>query len=387
MAYPAIIRLLLTLSILSAAALSPVVEAAPTPIPSPPQLALHSYVLMDATTGKILAAHDANTREQPASLTKMLTLYIAFQEIKAGQIHLDDEVTVSKKAWRTGGSRMFLQVGTKVPVKDLIQGIIVQSGNDAAVALAQDVAGSTATFVQMMNQTAARLGMKSSHFADVDGLPVPDHYSTAHDLAILARALIRDFPEYYHYFKEKVYTYNHIKQYNRNRLLWRDPSVDGLKTGHTEEAGYCLVSSAKRGGMRLIAVVMGAKSDDGRTRDNEALLNYGFRFFETRVVYKAGRPITQARVWKGAVQSVPLGVAHDLKVTLPRGQARELRPDIQVHEPILAPVTQGTPYGTVQAAVGKTVLAREPLIALRGVAVGSLWQRLKDDALLYFNND
>jgi len=198
-AYPAIIRLLLTLSILSVAALSPAVEAAPTPIPSPPQLALHSYMLMDATTGKILAAHDADTREQPASLTKMLTLYIAFQELNAWQIHLDDEVTVSKKAWRTGGSRMFLQVGTKVSVKDLIQGIIVQSGNDAAVALAQDVAGSTATFVQMMNQTAARLGMKGSHFADVDGLPVPHHYSTAHDLAILTRALIRDFPEYYHY--------------------------------------------------------------------------------------------------------------------------------------------------------------------------------------------
>lgn len=386
MVHQRITHVLFAVAALLCAGLPSTLYAGPAPIPSAPQLAARSYVLMDATTGKVLAESKGDTREQPASLTKLMNAYIVFRELKSGRIHLTDEVTISKKAWQTGGSRTFVEVGKQVPVQDLIQGMVVQSGNDASVALAEYVAGSESAFVQLMNQAAQQLGMKNTHFADADGLPKPDHYSTAHDLAILTRALIRDFPEYYHYFKEKEYTFNHIKQYNRNRLLWRDPSVDGLKTGHTEEAGYCLIASAKRGDMRLISVVMGADSDNGRVTQSQALLDYGFRFYETRVLYKAGQPVTEARVWKGAEQHVPLGVTRDLSVTFPRGQYHSLKPAMELDNTVLAPVTAGKTYGQVQVSIGQTVLAQEPLIALHGVAEGSLWQRLKDDVRLRFRD-
>ncbi|HQU15244.1 MAG: serine-type D-Ala-D-Ala carboxypeptidase [Chromatiales bacterium 21-64-14] len=386
MVHQRITQVLFAATALLWASLPSTLYADPLPVPSAPQLAARSYVLMDATTGKILAESKGDTREQPASLTKLMNAYIDFRELKAGRIHLTDEVTISKKAWQTGGSRTFVQVGTQVPVEDLIQGMVVQSGNDASVALAQYVAGSTSAFVQLMNQAAQQLGMKNTHFADVDGLPKPDHYSTAHDLAILTRALILDFPEYYHYFKEGHYTFNHITQYNRNRLLWRDPSVDGLKTGHTEEAGYCLIASAKRGDMRLISVVMGADSDNGRVTQSQALLDYGFRFYETRTLYKAGQPITEARVWKGAVHRVPLGVSQDLSVTFPRGQSQSLKPVMDVDKAMVAPVTKGQTYGQVNVSLGKTLLAQEPLIALHSVAEGSLWQRLKDDVRMRFHD-
>jgi len=356
----------------------------PIPVPAAPALGARSYVLLDYSTGKILAAHDPHRREIPASLTKLMVLYIVFHQLAAGRMHLDDLVPISKKAWRTGGSRMFVEVGTKVPVEKLIEGIIVDSGNDATVALAQQVAGTTGSFVQLMNATAQQLGMKGTHFADVDGLPIKDHYSTAYDIALLCRDLIRDFPQYYHYFKLGHLTYNHITQYNRNKLLWLDSSVDGLKTGYTKEAGYCLAASAKRGDTRLISVVMGTDSEHARVRQSEALLNYGFRFFETKVVYKGGQPVTQARVWKGSEDRVALGVNRNLEVTIPTGRAEELTPVTDVHGPIVAPVARGKTYGTVKVMLGKKVLAQAPLVALSDVGQGSLWHRLKDDVRLYF---
>ncbi|MEJ2686030.1 MAG: D-alanyl-D-alanine carboxypeptidase [Gammaproteobacteria bacterium] len=355
------------------------------PVPAAPKVGAKSYVVVDYHSGQIIAQDDPDQRLPPASLTKLMTAYVVFKELEAGQIHMKDKVHISEHAWRTGGSRMFVQVGTKVPLKDLLQGMITQSGNDATVALAEYVAGTEQTFAAMMNRQAHLLGMKNSHFLDATGLPHPEHYTTARDIAKVARALIRDFPEYYKLYSEKKFTWNNITQYNRNKLLWRDPSVDGMKTGHTEAAGYCLVTSAKRENMRLISVVMGTDSENARVDVSEALLNYGFRFYDTHKLYDAGQPLTNARVWKGARAQVPLGLKSTLYVTVPRGQYRNLDASMTVDDRLMAPLTKGKPYGTVQVKLGDKVLAREPLVALQNVPEGSFWQRMLDEARLYFH--
>lgn len=354
----------------------------PIPIPSPPRLGADSYTLVDYNSGRVLVADNVNKRHDPASLTKMMTAYVVFSELKSGHIAMDDMVTVSEKAWREPGSRMFIEAGDKVSVKNLLQGMIVQSGNDASVALAEHVAGNESTFAQVMNQYAQQLGMRHTHYVNATGLPNPKHYTTAHDTALLAKALIRDFPEYHHFFAEKKYTYNNIEQYNRNKLLWRDPSVDGIKTGHTEEAGYCLVSSAHRGGMRLVSVVMGAHNEEARLSDSEALLNYGFRFFETHRLYKAGQALTKARVWKGSADMLPLGLTHDLYVTIPQHQYDNLKASMSVPKRLMAPVQRGRQYGEVQVQLNGKTLASEPLVALQGVQEGNLLRRMKDEVLL-----
>ena len=299
--------------------------AAPMPTPAPPIIGAKSYLVIDSRTGTELASLNPDSPLAPASLTKIMTTYVVFNALKQGQLGLDDEVTVSEKAWRTEGSRMFIEVGTRVSVKDLLIGMIVQSGNDASVALAEHVAGTESVFAEMMNQHAAKLGMRSSLFKNATGLPAEGHTTTARDLATLARALIEEFPEYYAWHAEKEFTYNNIRQDNRNSLLWRDDSVDGLKTGHTEDAGYCLVASAKRDDMRVISVVLGTSSDKARTDGSQALINYSFRFFETRLLFKAGEKVTTARIWKSANENTDLGVHEDLYVTVRRGAYEQLR--------------------------------------------------------------
>ncbi|MEJ2390409.1 MAG: D-alanyl-D-alanine carboxypeptidase [Gammaproteobacteria bacterium] len=354
-------------------------------IPAPPDIHAKAYLLMDYHSGKILTESHMHERIEPASLTKMMTAYVIMKELKAGSIKMDDKVLISKKAWRTGGSRMFVRVGTKVPLHELLLGMIVDSGNDATVALAEHTAGSTDSFVNLMNQYAQKLGMKHTHFADVDGLPDPNHYSTAYDLAILARALIRDYPDHYSLYKVKKLTYNHITQFNRNRLLWLDDRVDGIKTGHTEEAGYCLVASAHKGDMRLISVVLGTKSDDARQNESRKLLNYGFRFYETFKLHDALDPLTKMRVWKGAQEEVPLGLARNLYITTPRGRRDMIKALMTVDSTIVAPIVKGQKYGEVEVKLGKDVIAKRPLIALKNVDEGGFWHRTIDNIILLFH--
>ncbi|MCO6440320.1 MAG: D-alanyl-D-alanine carboxypeptidase [Nitrococcus mobilis] len=378
------IRLLIILialnSALIAAAATPQPQA--IPVPSPPTLGADSYILMDYDSNQVLVDVDVDKRHDPASLTKMMTAYVVFSELKSKHIAIDDQVTVSEKAWREPGSRMFIEVGDKVPIKALLQGMIVQSGNDASVALAEHVAGNESTFAQVMNQYARTLGMKHTHYVNATGLPDPKHYTTAHDTALLAQALMRDFPHYYPMFAEKKYTYNGIEQYNRNKLLWRDPSVDGLKTGHTETAGYCLASSAKRDNMRLISVVMGAGSEEARLSNTQALLNYGFRFFKTHRLYQAGQSLTKTRVWKGAVEMLPLGLSHDLFVTIPEQQYDNLKASMSVDNLLMAPVTRGEQHGKVKVELNGQTISSEPLVALEDVSEGSIWRRMTDEVLL-----
>ncbi len=369
---------LLLMTLLSTAAV-----AAP-PIPSPPQINGRAYLLQDFHSGRILVEKNSHQRVEPASLTKLMTAYIVFKELKSGSLRLDEEVLISEKAWRTGGSKMFIEVNKRVKVEDLLKGMIVQSGNDASVALAEHVAGSEDAFASLMNEYAATLGMKDSHFVNSTGLPHKDHYTTAYDLALLTRALIHEFPEYYKYYSQKEFTYNHITQYNRNKLLWRDKSVDGVKTGHTESAGYCLIASAKRNDMRLITVVLGTRSENARAQESQKLLNYGFRFFETHRLYGAGEPLTTVRVWKGEVEQLPLGLAEELYVTIPRRQYDHLDAHMTITPLITAPVKRGRPYGSVEVRLGDEVIAQRPLIALRDVAEGSLFQRLSDEVMLFF---
>jgi D-alanyl-D-alanine carboxypeptidase (penicillin-binding protein 5/6) len=362
----------------------PAVQAAPTLIPSPPRLAASGFLLMDFQSGQVLAESHADQRMEPASLTKLMTAYTVFQELRAGHIRLDDKVRVSEKAWRMPGSRMFIEVGSTVSVKQLIEGMIIQSGNDASVALAEFIAGSEDAFVPLMNAHAKNLGLSGTHFVNATGLPHENHYTTPRDMARLAMALIRDFPEYYHWYSEKKYTYNNITQSNRNLLLYRDDSVDGMKTGHTESAGYCLVASAMRKEMRLISVVMGANSEKGRAQESQKLLNYGFRFYETHRLYASGEPLKQMRIWKGASESVPLGLNEELYVTVPRGQYKDLKASLSVDKTIIAPASKGQAFGTVDVRLGNTTLAQRPLVALQSVAEGGLWQQVKDNVMLMF---
>ncbi len=354
------------------------------PIPAPPIIGAKSFLLIDGTTGHELASLQPDDRLAPASLTKLMTAYVVFQSLGNGQIALDELVTVSEKAWRTDGSRMFIEVGTRVAVEDLVLGMIVQSGNDASVALAEHIAGDESVFAELMNQYARQIGMNSSHFVNATGLPSEDHYSTARDLATLARAIIQDFPEYYRWYSVREYTWNEITQPNRNRLLWQDDSVDGMKTGMTDDAGWCLVSSAERNDMRIIAVVLGTSSDRARIDGSRALLNYGFRFFETRLLYRAGEAITTARIWKSANENTPLGLLEDLYITIPRGSYESLEMIQTVPAILMAPVAQGQPVADISVSLNGEQLVDEPLRALDDNPRGSFWQRTRDGISLWF---
>lgn len=350
--------------------------------PAPPKIAASSFILMDYNTGKILAENNADIKLAPASLTKIMSVYVAFREIASGHLKLEDLATVSQNAWQTGGSRMFLEVNNKVSIEDLIKGIVIQSGNDAAVTLAEHIAGSESTFAEMMNQHAARLGMLNSHFEDSNGLPAENHYTSARDLAIVTKAIIDEFPEYYRWFSQKEFTYNKITQHNRNQLLERDETVDGVKTGFTDDAGYCLVASAVRENMRLISVVMGTSSANARTNENQNLLNYGFRFFEGHKLYEGKKQLAEARVWKGAIQNVPLGLAKDLNVTIPRRHYADLKAELIVDKKVSAPIAEGTKLGMVKVTLKNDVVATADLVALKAVEQGNIFQRLYDNILM-----
>lgn len=354
------------------------------PVPAPPIIGATSYLVIDSKTGESLAALEPDKPVAPASLTKLMTAYVAFRALREEQIRLEDEVTVSEKAWRTPGSRMFIEVGKRVSVRDLMLGMIVQSGNDASVALAEYVAGSESVFAEMMNQHAQALGMVSSNFMNVTGLPSDDYYSTARDLAILARAIIEEFPDYYRWYSVKDFTFNDIKQPNRNNLLWRDDSVDGMKTGHTDAAGYCLVASAQRDSMRVISVVLGTSSAKSRIDGSQALLNYAFRFFETRLVYEAGEEITRARIWKSANEHTALGLLEDLYVTIPRGTYDSLESVLNIPALLLAPVAEGQPLAELVISLNGSDVVTTPLRALADNPDGSFWQRTRDGVSLMF---
>jgi len=369
--------------VLAALTVTPTVWAAQI-VPSAPQLAAKSYMLMDAASGEVLVEHNGDERLPPASLTKLMTAYIATLEIQKGQISDSDMVTVSEKAWRTGGSRMFIQVNTQVSVDDLLHGIIIQSGNDASVAMAEHIAGSEEAFADLMNSTAQRLGMTNSHFMNATGLPDPDHYSSANDMAKLARAIIYEDPAHYAIYAQKEFFWNNIKQPNRNLLLWRDKTVDGLKTGHTEEAGYCLVASAVRDNMRLISVVFGTDSEQARAAETQKLLTYGFRFFETRTFYQKGTELAQAQVWKGQQDKLKAGLAQDLTMTLPRGQAEKLQAVMSFNSTLTAPIQQGDVIGKVEVKLEDKVVRSTDLVALETIEEGGLFRRFWDSIRLFF---
>ena len=353
-------------------------------VPSAPQLAAKSYMLMDAASGEVLVEHNGDERLPPASLTKLMTAYIATLEIQKGQISDNDMVTVSEKAWRTGGSRMFIQVNTQVSVDDLLHGIIIQSGNDASVAMAEHIAGSEEAFADLMNSTAQRLGMTNSHFVNATGLPDPDHYSSANDMAKLARAIIYEDPAHYAIYAQKEFFWNNIKQPNRNLLLWRDKTVDGLKTGHTEEAGFCLVASAVRDNMRLISAVFGTDSEQARAAETQKLLTYGFRFFETRTFYQKGAELAQAQVWKGQQDKLKAGLAQDLTMTLPRGQVEKLEAVMSFNSTLTAPIQQGDVIGKVDVKLADKVIRSTDLVALETIEEGGLFRRFWDSIRLFF---
>ena len=363
---------------------APAAWAAEPMIPSPPQLAAKSWVLMDASSGQIITEYNSDQRLPPASLTKLMTAYIATLEIQRGRIKEGDMVNVSEHAWRTGGSRMFIQVGNQVSVSDLLHGIIIQSGNDASVAMAEHIAGSEDAFADMMNTTAQRLGMNNTHYMNATGLPNPDHYSSAHDIAKLSRAIIYEEPTHYAIYSQKEFFWNNIKQPNRNLLLWRDKTVDGLKTGHTDEAGYCLAASAVREGMRLIAVVFGTNSEQARAAETQKLLTYGFRFFETQSFYKKGVELARAPVWKGTEHEVSAGLADDLTMTLPRGQLKKLKAEIVMNPQITAPIAKGQPIGKVEVKLDDKVMHTADLVALQPVEEGGFFRKLWDSIRLFF---
>ena len=356
--------------------------AIPKVIPKAPAIAAKSYILLDHNSGRIIAQNNADVPMAPASITKIMTAYVVFSELEEGNIQLDELVTVSKKAWKTQGSRMFIKVNSKVTVEDLLQGMIIQSGNDASVALAEHIAGSEDTFAALMNQHAQELGMTNTNFLNSTGLPDPDHKTSAKDLAVLANALIERFPQYYKWYSTKEFTYNNITQPNRNKLLWRDNSVDGMKTGFTEDAGYCLVSSAKRNNMRLVSVVLGTKSVNARAQESQKLLNFGFRFYESHVIYPVGKTLKNVRIYKGSSEQLPVGVAKKIAVTIPRGQYKNLKPSINIKTLLEAPVSKGQKLGIVEIKLNGKLLTSSPLVALKTIPEGSLWQQAKDSALM-----
>lgn len=359
-------------------------QAATVPAPEPPQLAARAHVLMDFDSGTIISEKNGALSMEPASLTKLMTAYVIFAELKAGRIKLTDLVTISEKAWRMGGSRTFIEVGKQVSIEDLMLGMIVQSGNDATVALAEHVGGSEEIFANLMNQRAQQLGMSNTRFVNSTGMPHPEHITTGMDLALLTRAIIAEFPEYYRWYSQREFTFNNITQPNRNLLLWRDNTVDGVKTGHTEAAGYCLVASAQRGDMRLISVVLGTKSENARAQESQTLLNYGFRFFETHRLYADNQVLTTVPIWKGDADELPLGLAAPLYITIPRGRYNELKADVKLPPQIMAPAAKGQPFGSVSVRLDDTTLADRPLVALKQIEEGSVFDQLVDEVRLMF---
>jgi len=354
---------------------TPTPGAPPAIIPSAPNINAKAYLLMDAKTGKIIAEKNSETRLPPASLTKVMTLYVVSKALANNQIHLEDLVRVSNTAWKIGGSRMFVKEGQMVSIEDLLKGIIVDSGNDACVAIAEHLGGSEEGFTEIMNSQAQSLGMVNSHFTDSTGLPNEELYTTAQDLAILSQAIVNEFPQYYHWYKEKWFTFNGIRQPNRNRLLWRDNQVDGIKTGHTNDAGFCLISSAQRGDMRLIAIVLNSPSDSTRADDSERLLNYGFRFYETRNLYKANQPITKVRLYKGDNNDINVGMLADDYVTIPTGQYNRLTVSSKVPEFLEAPVKKGQEVGELIVKFDDKVIAKKQLLALSDEKAGGFYTR------------
>ncbi|MGH8062891.1 MAG: D-alanyl-D-alanine carboxypeptidase family protein [Pseudoxanthomonas sp.] len=370
--------------------------AAPTAavaIPPAPKPAGTAWVLMDYTTGQVLAGENYDQRLEPASITKVMTSYVVAAEIKNGKIKPTDPVMMSERAWREGGagtdgSYSGFELNKTAPLVDMEKGMAVQSGNDAAIALAEHTAGSEEAFASLMNSYAAKIGMKGSHFVNAHGLSAPEHYSTAHDLALLGQALIRDYPETYAYNKIKEFKVGAMNpQPNRNLLLWRDPAVDGIKTGHHSGAGYCLMSSAQRGDQRLIAVVMGSTSEKTRADDSMALLNWGFRFFETHRLYETGKAVAQQRVWKGTTKQVQLGVAQPLLVGVPRGRYADLKPSMDVPKVLEAPIKKGQAIGTVKISLDGKLVAQAPLVALNEVEQGGFFRRLWDSFMMWWESE
>jgi len=351
--------------------------------PPPPPIAARAWLLLDYASGQTIVAHNAGDRVEPASLTKLMTAYLTFDALKKKAIASDQSVTISQRAWKSGGSRMFVEPRKPVTVDELLRGMIVQSGNDATVALAELVGGSEDVFAQMMNREAQRLGLKDTQFTNASGWPDPKHYSTARDLAVLAAALIRDYPENYTLYSTREYRYNNITQQNRNRLLWLDPNVDGVKTGFTEAAGYCLIASAKRGPRRLLSVVVGTNSDSARAQESQKLLNYGFQFFDTLRLYAKGQEVGTLRVWKGTRDELKAGLDRDLDLVLPRGDTQKVKADFVSEQPLVAPVSAGQKVGAVKVALDGKPLGEFPVIALESVPVAGLVGRAWDSVRLW----
>lgn len=351
-------------------------------VPDPPQLAAKSWIMVDYDSGRVLAESNATMRVEPASLTKIMSSYIVSRELANKRLAMSDMVTISQDAWQQEGSRSFINVGAQIPVEVLVHGMIIQSGNDATVALAEKVTGSSEIFSQLMNEHAKRLGTKNTNFVNPTGLPHPDHYTTAEDMAKIAIAEIKEYPEIYKIYAKKEYTWNGIKQQNRNRLLWQDESVDGMKTGHTNSAGYCLVASAKRGDMRLVTVILGADSEKARIQETQKLLNYGFRFYETHPLYQANQALQQVRVWQGDADEVAIGTQQALHLTIPRGQYDKLKPVIEFQPDLVAPIQKGQTIGTLKVTLADKELASLPLVAMNDVSEGGFFKRVIDQAKL-----
>ena len=352
--------------------------------PVPPALGARAWLLLDATSGQLLASRNPDERIEPASLTKLMTAYITFSALKQRSLAPAQTIRVSERAWRASGSRMFIEPKKPVTVQELLHGMIIQSGNDACIALAEAIAGSEQAFVERMNREAARIGMKDTHFTNASGLPDPDHYSTTSDLALLASVLIRDYPEYYKLYSEREYRYNDITQLNRNRLLWLDPNVDGMKTGHTESAGYCLIASARRGERRLLSVLIGAASERLRTEESQKLLNFGFQAYEAFRLYPKGEQISELAVWKGSERTLRAGLSTDLYVTVPAGTADKLQAEIVSEQPLVAPLAAGQRVATLRVAHEGKPLGEYPVVALESVAVAGILQRTWDGIALWF---
>jgi len=355
-------------------------------IPDPPAISAIGYILVDANSEEIIAKNNANERMEPASLTKLMASYIVASALKQGKVKSTDMVKISDKAWNMKGSRMFVRGGTSVELEKLVMGMVVQSGNDATIALAEHIAGDEESFVKMMNETAQKLQLLDTHFANATGLSNDDHYSTPRDMTMLGLALIRDFPEHYERYSVKEYTYNGVRQFNRNQLLWKDKTVDGIRTGYTDAAGYCLVASAKRGSMRLISTVLGTKSEEARLSETQKLLTYGFRFFETHKLYSANDELTQVKIWKGSIDNLPLGLEQDLYITIPRGQYDKLEASMNITSAITAPVAKGEVFGNVVINLGSKQVARRDLVSFADVDNGSFWHNLIDTVRLWIKN-
>jgi D-alanyl-D-alanine carboxypeptidase (penicillin-binding protein 5/6) len=375
---------------LAALAQRPTLNPTPTPprgmpTPAAPTLGANSYILLDFNSGHVLVESNPDMRVEPASITKVMTSYVVFTELAGGNIKLDDLVNISETAWRTGGSRMFIEPLMEVTVEQLLKGMVIQSGNDASVALAEHLAGTEDAFAGLMNHYAVQLGMTNSHFTNATGLPHEEHYTTARDVALLSVALIADFPEYYRWYSEKEYSFNNIRQHNRNNLLWRDPAVDGLKTGHTQAAGYCLAASAKRDGMRLISVVMGSGSESARVSESQSLLNYGFRFYETVQLYKAGQELAQGKVWKGETEQIRLGIRDELFVTIPRGRYDDLDAQVEMRPELIAPIAAGEEVGQISIRLEDEEIISRGLVALESISEAGFFGRTWDGMSMWID--